>query len=90
VNIDIYRERAFLVAHLASIYPSFLGHVDPDEPEWPVVFVETPSGQMSWHISPSDVDLFSHVARDDAYVWDGHSTDEKYDRMRVLTASNRG
>lgn len=31
-----YRERARLVAHLASLFPSVLQYSDPDDPEWPV------------------------------------------------------
>ncbi len=84
---EVYRERAHLVAHLAAIYPSVIGHVDPDEPEWAVVYIKTTEGQMSWHISPSDMDLFEHVPRGGAITWDRHSTEEKYDRLRRLTAT---
>lgn len=80
----VYRERAHLVAHLATIYPSTIGHTDPAEPEWAVVVVETPTGQMSWHVSPVDLDLFRHVTRSTVSTWDGHTTDEKYERLRRL------
>lgn len=44
--------------------------LDPEEPEWPVAFLELPGeGQVSWHCPPYP----------DAY--DGHSTDEKYARI---------
>lgn len=76
----VYRERAHLVAHLAAVYPSWLG-VDEAEPEWPVVYVDTPEGQLSWHIAPGDLGLFAHVQRDDGAVWDGHTTAEKYARL---------
>jgi hypothetical protein len=36
----------------------------------------TPAGQMTWHIHQDD----------HAWEWDGHSTDEKYRRLRTLTA----
>jgi len=82
----VYRERAHLVAHLAAIYPSHIGPNDPSEPDWAVLTLETPTGQMSWHISPEDVDLFSHVpTTTDERAWDGHTTDEKYERLRRLT-----
>lgn len=43
--------------------------MDPEDPEWPVVFIELPQGQVSWH-------MLQHGRK-----WDGHSTDEKYRRV---------
>jgi hypothetical protein len=82
-----YRERAHLVAHLASLYPSHIGHTDPAAPDWAVVIIEGPTGQMSWHIAPRDMDLFEHVdgAYADSPVWDGHTTEQKYERLHALT-----
>lgn len=79
----VYRERAQLVAFMAAVYPSVIMH---PEPSWSLVYIETPEGQMSWHIAAADVDLFTHVRRVTTadYVWDGHSTDEKYERLRKL------
>ena len=91
---NVYRERAHLVAHLGAIYPSVIGYNDPAEPDWPVVYVKTPEGQLSWHISPDDADLFEHVPFGNLItaqaVWDGHTTEEKYERLRRLTASKAG
>jgi len=90
--MDIYRERAHLVAYLAAMWPSYIGHTDPNEPDWEVVTIDTDHGQMTWHISKEDSDLFGHVDRT-SYVdwgshswrWDGHSTEEKYERLKALT-----
>lgn len=83
-----YRERAQLVAHLAALHPSHIGPTDPTCPDWAVVIVETPAGQMSWHIAPRDMDLFRHVpTTTDERAWDGHTTDEKYERLRQLLAA---
>ncbi|HEY9261875.1 hypothetical protein, partial [Chitinophaga sp.] len=57
---NVYRERAHLVSHLAAIYESSLG-TDPQDPDWPVVYIKLPTGQVSWHISPDDMDLFTDV-----------------------------
>jgi hypothetical protein len=84
---SVYRERAHLVAHLAAIYPSVIGYSDPTEPDWAVVYVKTAEGQMSWHISPDDMDLFGHVPHGDLVTWDGHTTEEKYARLDRLTAA---
>lgn len=85
---DVYRERARLVAHLATLYPSVLSFSDPTEPEWPVLYVDSPAGQLSWHIAPGDRDLFEHVSlvppSDARAKWDGHSTEEKYARLASI------
>ncbi|NUP48990.1 MAG: hypothetical protein HOW97_17045 [Catenulispora sp.] len=83
-----YRERAHLVALLAAEHPSHIGHNDPNAPDWAVVTIELPTGQACWHIAPADMDLFAHVPPTPHYArgWDGHSTDEKYQRIRELAA----
>ena len=44
--------------------------IDPTDPEWPVAFIELPTGQVSWHLP-------QHLE-----TWDGHDTKEKYRRCR--------
>jgi hypothetical protein len=44
--------------------------IDPAEPAWPVAYIELPTGQVSWHM-PAHKTPF-----------DGHSTPEKYERIR--------
>lgn len=83
---EVYRERARLVAFLTSIYSCYIGYTDPDEPEWAVVMVYTPAGQMSWHIAAEDMDLFDGRACDGVGDWDGHTTEEKYQRLEQLGA----
>lgn len=80
-----YRERAHLVAHLATCYKATIGYTDPDEPDWAVILIDLPAGQVAWHISPEDMELFGHVRRDDDGVWDGHTTEEKYRRLDAAT-----
>lgn len=84
-----YRERAHLVAFLTVLYPSvIILDGDPDAPGWALVYVDSPTGQLSWHLSGDDLDLFPHVKRVEtsAVTWDNHTTDEKYGRIRQLTA----
>ena len=47
---------------------------DPLEPYWPVVFIELPTGQVSWHVPP-------HTKR-----WDSHNGDTKV--IRVVQYAN--
>lgn len=79
-----YRERAELIALLTRSWPTVWAD-DADTPGWRVVYVSTPAGQASWHIAPQDWGLFAHVRHDPDVVWDGHSSEEKYDRLRRLT-----
>lgn len=81
---QLYRERAHLIAHLAAVYPAVIG-TDPGVPGWPVVYIGLAEGQVSWHVSPADMDLFAHVPRGPDARWDGHSVAEKYARLDRAT-----
>lgn len=79
-----YRERAQLVAFLAACYPSEMTQEHERDP-WPIVYVLGPAGQMSWQIARADLRLFDHVGwHGDEPMWDGHTTDEKYERLARL------
>ena len=84
---SVYRERAHLVAHLAAVYPSCIGYTDPAEPDWAVVTINLPTGQVTWHVAPDDMDLFGHVAATGTDLFDGHSTEEKYARLDAHTSA---
>lgn len=83
--MNIYRERAHLTRHLASIYTSRISFNDPSEPDWGVLYIDTPEGQLSWHISPDDMYLFIGIPVVNDFMWDGHTTEEKYERLRRLS-----
>lgn len=80
----VYRERAHLLSLLAAIFPSHI-QPDPAEPDWPVLYIQLPTGQCTWHIRESDIELFAHVRRDVYEPWDGHTTEEKYERVDGAT-----
>lgn len=86
----VYRERAILVAFVASLFPSVIAYSDPAEPDWPVIYVDGPAGQMSWHLHKDDLTLFGHVpvvpADDPRAQWDQHTTYEKYLRMAAMAS----
>lgn len=83
----VYRDRAHILALLALHYPAYWAYSDAANKDWPVLTLDTPQGQMSWHIAPRDIGLFQHVRRaaDDqaAAAYDGHSTEDKHDRIRA-------
>lgn len=45
------------------------------------VFIDLPTGQVSWHVHDSELALFDFLPTSDQRCWDGHSTDEKYERL---------
>jgi hypothetical protein len=87
-----YRERAHLVALLAAMTGDAViaPALDVPEPGWWIVYLTIGGHQASWHISPRDAHLFNHVPRADAndprVRWDGHTTEEKYERIAAHTA----
>jgi len=42
---------------------------------------KTEMKQLSWHLHKDDLASFSHLPLNEDYKWDGHSTDEKYQRI---------
>lgn len=65
------------VDHARAVGYSAGVRIDPTEPEWPVVYIELPTGQVSWHMP-------QHPE-----TWDGHDTAEKYRRLREFVASTK-
>lgn len=45
------------------------------------VFIDLPTGQVSWHFHDSQAHLFDGIPYS-AVEWDGHSTGEKYERVK--------
>jgi hypothetical protein len=48
--------------------------IDLKEVKWPVVFIDLPTGQVTWHI----LEYQKH--------WDGHDTGEKWRRVHLYIA----
>ncbi|MFJ4686499.1 hypothetical protein [Streptomyces sp. NPDC088789] len=81
-----YRERAYLMGGYVAMFGGVFAHTDCQVPEYPVLYIETPKGQISSHIHPDDKDCFDglKVPTVEDYPWDGHSTAEKYMRIQSL------
>lgn len=83
---EAYHERNKVVAVLARLFPSGVMRTEIEgwNPEWHgCVYIDLPSGQVSWHFHNSQVYLFEGLP---AYQgeWDGHTTEEKYERLLKL------
>lgn len=87
-----YYERNALVAALAKVYPSKLARHSAEDGEWDddwryVVLIDSPAGQLSWHLHVSHMPLFEHLDISPRHdLWDGHTTVEKYERLASLCA----
>lgn len=84
-----YRERNQVVAGLARLVVAtggraWLGQHEEDpkwDPEWKtIVFIDGPTGQLSWHLHDSDVSLFDGLPHG-LNTWDRHDTPTKYERV---------
>ncbi len=86
--MDSYTERAYLISFISRLYPCKLGPAVDCEDDtifnW-ILYVDSPEGQLSWHIADWDLHLFDHVTRSMVPIkWDGHSVKEKYDRLNRI------
>ncbi len=66
--------QAVELAHRENYAAGF--RIDPSAPDWPVAYIELPTGQVSWHMPQHP------------HAWDGHTTDEKYARIRTFCQGN--
>ncbi len=87
MSIDAaYHERNQLVALLSRMFPSGIKKtvIEGWDPEWHnCVYIDLPTGQASWHYHDREMNLFEHLPPYEG-EWDGHSTEEKYERIATL------
>lgn len=59
--------------------------IDPAEPGWPVLMIDLPTGQVGWHLPAAEIvgDWPSYKKE-----WDGHSLEEKRERLKQFIQSN--
>lgn len=81
-----YFERNQLLALLTKVFEAHLCvHEGGDSDYENVVCIHLPTGQAMWHIHYRDLPLFDDLVWDVNH-WDGHSTQEKYRRIRMIKA----
>ncbi len=81
-----YLERNKVVAALARLFPSGIRKTTDNDwdPEWRnCVFIDLPTGQVSWHYHDREAHLFFGLPPYEK-PWDGHSTPEKYERLERM------
>jgi len=79
---DAYFDRnqaVMVLARLAQMLGYKVGlKIDPNEPDWPVLMIDLPTGQVGWHLPKDEI-----VGQWPEYEgeWDGHSLEEKRKRL---------
>lgn len=87
-----YFERNQVVAGLAKCFPSGVARtaIEGWSEDWHgCVYINLPTGQVSWHFHDSQAHLFDGLPQYDG-KWDGHDTPEKYRRVAALTLTATG
>jgi len=84
-----YLERNQVVAALSKCFPSVRTRtaIEGWSEDWHgCVYIELPTGQVSWHFHDSQEYLFDHLPQQ-RIEWDGHDTPEKYRRLAAIDAT---
>lgn len=78
---DVYEDRNLLACALAQATHAPAGwKPDPESPEeWAIVWIETPVGQVSWHLPREMAENLAGPQRESEY--DGYDREEKNDRL---------
>lgn len=88
-------EEAAAMADVASVPGPFQGYGggyhlpdadDADADDWAITWANLPTGQVSWHV-PRNLAELSTVTQD-PIDWDGHTRDEKNDRLLDYSTSD--
>ena len=84
-----YHERDMLVCALSKLFPAYLARHSDEDKDWEddwrwIVYIDLPTGQVSWHIHDSERAAFEHFEVKDNN-WDGHNTERKYERLAALS-----
>ena len=86
---NAYLERNRVVALLARLFPSGIAKtaIKGWSEDWHgCVYIDLPTGQVSWHYHDSHAYLFSGLPPYQK-SWDGHSTETKYQRVQAALAA---
>jgi hypothetical protein len=79
----IYAERDMCVSLIAKMAQELgykVGIQQTEDPAWPLVFINLPTGQVSWHVKREELEYFPTM-RPYNEIWDGHTTEQKYKRV---------
>lgn len=81
---ELYEHRNLLFMNLCVLDPQFsCWKRDPGTPGWFILYWESPSGQISYHIQERLLPLIeARVREDQNKKWDGHASQDVTFRLR--------
>lgn len=87
-----YSERAQCVAALVRLalgmgLPAGVTPATPDE--WACAYIDTPAGQLAWHIAERDMRHFDGIPTFAGDTSQHYTTDEKYERLAEWAGGER-
>jgi len=92
VTYESTSEEAYLDRNLAvqvvaelALRLGFNAGIKERETAWPILYVDLPTGQVSWHIPSAELNGYFP---DYAGEWDGHGVEEKRVRLRKFLERN--
>ena len=74
---------------LAAVFARQLGHtvgVGEDEQKRPVIYIDLPTGQCSWHVQHERIERVLCIFPRYKGQWDGHGRLQRWKRIRRLLA----
>lgn len=78
---ELYAHRSLLFIRLA-IHGPWVSAWKPHYPGWPVLFLESPAGQISYHFPEKYLPMVeANIERRDDYEWDGHTPNDVLERL---------
>lgn len=81
---ELYDHRCLLFINLCLLRLDWAAW-RPDYKGWFCLYLETPAGQISYHIPDKFLSLVSSkIKRDDEYKWDGHTSSVVAIRLEEL------
>lgn len=76
---------AIMQGLFARLFGSVVSFNDPVHLEAPVVYVETPVGQVTFRPATADLRYFTDIPVVQHYPWEPHTSQETYERVVALT-----
>lgn len=80
---ELYEHRNLLFINLCLAHKEkSFWKKDQNTAGWFVLYLETPSGQISYHIQEYFRPLLKDITEDPQHEWDGHKSDDVIFRLR--------
>jgi hypothetical protein len=83
--MSCFEQLAIMQGLVARLFGSVISFNDPAHLDAPVVYVETPVGQLSFRPATADMRYFEGLPVMQQYPWDPHTSRETYERIVALT-----